>query len=126
MSIEKTIETVRSHEGEISISEICDLADAYEAKEAENVRLAKEVAAINKGAKTNARVVELLNKKVIQLQSENAELREAVGHYAEPTNWTCCQPDFVHRCGREECLMTQYEGDGQGWDVAKAALEKQK
>ena len=54
------------------------LADAYEAKESENVRLAKEVAAINKGAKTNARVVELLNKKVIQLQAENAELREAV------------------------------------------------
>ena len=120
MSIEKTIETVRSHEGEISISEICDLADAYEAKEAENVRLAKEVAAINKGAKTNARVVELLNKKVIQLQSENAELREALKYYVKGLCENCSHAEFSHRPTCAACSC------GQFTHVAQAVLEKHK
>lgn len=60
------------------------------------------------------------------LQSENAELREALGHYAEPRNWICCQPSYLHNCREDKCWMTQYEGDGQGWDIAKAVLDKHK
>ena len=71
-------------------------------------------------------IVDKFANEADALRAEVAELRDGLGHYAEPTNWTCCQPDFVHRCGREECLMTQYEGDGQGWDVAKAVLDKHK
>lgn len=87
MSIEKTIETVRSHEGEISISEICDLADAYEA-----------------------------------LAAENAELREAVGHYANKSHW---DESGVFGTKHDRYLGSQhYHGTDHGYEHAQAVLDK--
>ena len=93
----------------------------------------KTIAAIR--AETTARVVELLNKKVIQLQSENAELREALGHYADKHTWVCINTVYdSHECGDlsqrtfegSPCCYTNYDGNGEGWEVAKAVLDKYK
>jgi len=100
MSVEKTIEELREIRPSVNLrnwydskiitaTALHELADGYEAKEA-----------------------------------EVAELRKALGHYADPMNWICCQPSYLHNCSEDKCWMTQYEGDGQGWDVAKAILDK--
>lgn len=67
-------------------------------------------------------LIDALNKE--EAKNEVAELREALEHYAEPMHWICCQPSYLHNCSEDKCWMTQYEGDGQGWDVAKAVLDK--
>lgn len=58
-----------------------------------------------------------------QLKADLATARQGLEHYADTYQWLCCQPSYLHDCKTDKCWMTNYDGDGQGWEHAQQTLD---
>lgn len=57
------------------------------------------------------------------LKAKLDAVKDALNHYAEPTNWLCNSHRPLHDCHHDDCTMTDYEGiEGDGWAIARRAL----
>lgn len=121
------------------------LADAYEALESEHQEMMRffgiEYEMIDGERHWKHSPASMKKFRLIQndaeyeaLKAENAELREALKHYADRQTWACGNTGYLHECGCDgqktgdcsKCYYNSYQGDGQGWETAQAALEKHK